>query len=169
MVTNKRWILTALAASVLPWLAWAASDEAADDGSAPDFVLKSTAGPNLRLSEYRGEVVALAFWASWCGECRSQLENLEELHQAYGQSGLRILAVSLDSNMTQARNTADALDVAFPILFDARGEVAELYEVDDLPLIVFVDREGRLRETIEGYSRSEQEALVSRLRDLLRE
>ena len=169
MVTKKQWILCAAAACLTFGTALTAEDDSAEDGTAPDFVLKSTAGPNLRLSEYRGEVVMLAFWASWCGECRSQLESFEELHTAYGESGLELLSISLDSSLSQAANTAAALDVSFPVLYDARGEVGELYEVDDLPLVVYVDRDGRLRETVEGYSRAEQELFVERLRDLLRE
>jgi peroxiredoxin len=169
MVMTKRWILAALVAGCLPGSALCADAEAADDGTAPDFVLKSTDGPNLRLSEYRGEIVMLAFWASWCGECRTQLENFEALHQSYGESGLELLSISLDSSLTQARNTAASLDVSFPVLYDARGEVGELYDIDDLPVVVFIDREGRLRDLIEGYGRTEQAVLTDRLRDLLRE
>ena len=168
MVKTKKWILTLLGASLVPCVAQLQEDSG-DDGLAPDFVLKSTAGPNLRLSEYRGEVVMLAFWASWCGECRTQLQSFEDLHQSYGESGLELLSVSLDSIISQAQSTAAALDISFPVLYDARGEVGELYEVDDLPLVVFVDREGRVREMVEGYGRSEQDALVDRLRDFLRE
>lgn len=168
MVTTKKWILSFLVAGFLPVVGQVQEDPA-DDRLAPDFVLKSTAGPNLRLSEYRGEIVMLAFWASWCGECRSQLQSFEELHQSYGKSGLELLSISLDSNMSQAESTAASLNVSFPVLFDARGEVGELYEVDDLPLVVFVDREGRLREVVEGYGQTEQDSLVNRLRDFLRE
>ena len=167
MVKTKKWILAALIAGLMPCVAQLQEDSSEE--LAPDFVLKSTAGPNLRLSEYRGEVVMLAFWASWCGECRSQLQSFEELHQSYGESGLELLSISLDSSLSQAQSTAAALDVNFPVLYDARGEVGELYEVDDLPLVVFVDREGRVRETVEGYGRNEQESLVARLRDFLRE
>lgn len=169
MVKTKNWILSLLGASLIPCVAQLQEDATADDSLAPDFVLKSTAGPNLRLSEYRGEVVMIAFWASWCGECRSQLESFEALHESYGDSGLELLSVSLDSNLSQAQSTAAALDLSFPVLYDARGEVGELYDVDDLPLVVFVDREGRVREMVEGYSRAEQEGLVERLRDFLRE
>ncbi len=169
MVMTKKWLPTVAAAGLALGVAFAADDDTVSDDAAPDFVLKSTAGPNLRLSEYRGEVVMLAFWASWCGECRSQLESFEELHQSYGESGLELLSISLDSSLSQAAGTAASLDLSFPVLYDARGEVGELYEVDDLPLVVFVDRDGRVREMVEGYSRSEQEVLVERLRDFLRE
>lgn len=159
-------------AFLAPWLlhtqARAVDDEAAA-GKAPDFVLKSTAGPNLRLSEYSGEVVMIVFWASWCGECRAQLQQFEELHHAYGDSGLRILTVNLDSRIDQAMDTAASLGLSIPVLHDSRGEVAEMYDIDDLPLVVYVDRDGDLRELVEGYSRAERERFVESLRELLRE
>ena len=164
----NRTISLLLPALLLTQLLWA-QDEEMEDGTAPDFVLKSTAGSNLRLSEYRGEVAMLVFWASWCGECRSQLQAFDELHTAYGESGLRLLSVSLDSSIGQARETAESLSLSFPVLHDGFGDVAEMYEVDDLPMVAFVDREGRVRQTVEGYSRAEHEAFVDSLRNLLRE
>jgi len=147
----------------------AAEGDAYSDDLAPDFVLKSLSGPNLRLSEYRGEVVMLAFWASWCGECRGQLKAFNDLHAAYGESGLTILSVNLDSKMNQAAETARSLDLAFPVLYDTGGAVAELYDVRDVPFAVFVDREGRVRATMDGYSGSDEASFVERVRNLLRE
>jgi peroxiredoxin len=161
-------ILTAVLPLLGYWQAGAADDESGA-ATAPDFVLKSTAGPNLRLSEYRGEVAMLAFWASWCGECRTQLQQFEELHHAYGGSGLRMLTINLDPGMEQGADTAASLGLSIPVLHDPDGEVAELYEVSDLPLVVYVDRDGALRERIEGYSRGESERFVTSLRELLRE
>ena len=163
-------LIAALIFSVtLPLRATAVDADAGGENAAPDFALKSLAGPNLRLSEYRGEIVVVAFWASWCGECRGQLQALNEHHEAYGNSGLRILAVNLDRDMRQARETAQALGLNFAVLHDPEGDVAELYDVKDVPLAVFIDREGRIRDSIDGYSRSDQGPFVERLRTLLRD
>ena len=169
MVKRISLALALLASATSLVQAQSAEVEDAASNTAPDFVLKSTAGPNLRLSEYRGEVAMLVFWASWCGECRTQLQQFEELHQAYGESGLELLSINLDPSLAQAGETAGALNLSFPVLHDARGEVAESYDVDDLPLVVFVDREGTLRELIEGYSRANQDIYIENLRNLLRE
>ena len=167
MVMRTVWVASTLVLLALN-PAMAADDEEVDTG-APDFVLKSTAGPNLRLSEYRGEVVMLAFWASWCGECRAQLQSFNELHESYSDIGFRLLSVNLDPQITQARETAGSLGLSFPVLHDWDGEIGELYDVDDVPLVVFIDRDGQVREVVEGFSRTNQEYYADRLRSLLRE
>jgi peroxiredoxin len=159
--------LIAMSAALLCSAALAVDD--ATDATAPDFVLKSTTGPNLRLSEYRGEVVMLAFWASWCGQCRSQLQSFDELYASYADVGFEVLAVSLDSQMSQSRDTAESLGLKFPVLFDAGGDVGEQYGVDDLPLVVLIDRDGRVRDVVEGAERGNTDRIAEQLRGLLRE
>lgn len=146
----------ALLAAVLP-VSRAAVPAAAE---APDFVLKSTAGANLRLSEYRSEVVALAFGASWCGVCRDGTATLASLQQEFATRGLRVLAVSFD---------ADAANAPFPVLIDTAGETGRLYDVDDLPLVVLVDREGRLRHRFPSGRAVPEAALRTELARLLAE
>ena len=75
---------------------------------APDFVLKSLSGKNLRLSEYRGDVVMLSFWATWCGDCRAQLDELGAMRDRYQDAGVELLAVSLDQNARGRRATMTA-------------------------------------------------------------
>ena len=89
--------LTAAACTLLVGVAMAAA-QLAQGTAAPDFVLKSVAGQNLRLSEFRGEVVMLTFGATWCGDCRAQLDAPREMQTRYRDAGVELLAVSLDQN-----------------------------------------------------------------------
>lgn len=136
---------------------------------APDFALKSAAGPNLRLSEFRSDVVAVAFWASWCGACRAELGKLQALQDDLGPGGLRVLAVSFDEDAGVARETAAAERVSFPVLLDADGEVGELYDVSDLPTVVLVDRAGGVRGVFEGSRAVARAPLADDVRALLAE
>jgi peroxiredoxin len=136
---------------------------------APDFVLKSLAGENLRLSEHRGEIVMLSFWATWCGDCRAQLAELRELHDRYRDAGVALLAVSLDRDRRDAASTAEALGVNYPVLYDAGGEIGRLYDVGSMPVMILIDRDGVVREVFEGYRRGNGEDYLDRVRALLRE
>jgi len=134
---------------------------------APDFVLKSLSGKNLRLSEYRGEVVMLSFWATWCGDCRAQLEELGAMHDRYQDAGIELLAVSLDQNARQAGEVA--ADASFPVLHDPAGDVGRLYDVERMPVMVLIDRGGVVREVFEGFRRGNGEQYLERVQALLRE
>lgn len=136
---------------------------------APDFVLKSLSGANLRLSEYRGEVVMLSFWASWCGQCRAQLRGLADVYERYRDAGAELLAVSLDRTRREAKDTAVSLGVKYPVLFDAGGKVGALYGIDSMPALVLIDRDGVIRKVFAGYRRGEEQQYLQSVRDLLRE
>ena len=136
---------------------------------APDFVLKSLSGENLRLSEYRGQVVMVSFWATWCGDCRAQLTELNDWYDTYRGAGLQLLAVGLDSKWEDFRDTAVGLELAYPVLYDAEREVSRLYDVSSMPVAVLIDRDGVVRDVIEGYRRTREQAFLDRVRELLRE
>ena len=136
---------------------------------APDFVLKSLAGKNLRLSEYRGEVVMLSFWASWCSDCRAQLAEINGIYSAYRQTGFQSLTVSMDRDFRDTSETMAALSLGFPVLVDANLEVSRLYDVDSLPIAVLIDREGVLREVIHGYGQGSAQQYLQRVQALLTE
>jgi peroxiredoxin len=136
---------------------------------APDFVLKSLSGENVRLSEYRGQVVLVSFWGRWCGDCRAQLKGLNEWYGTYQGAGLQLLAVSLDRSWEVFRRAAGRLGLTYPVLYDANLEVSELYDVSSMPMAVLIDRDGVVRDVIEGYRRADEEAFLDRVRALLRE
>lgn len=171
----RRPVLIWLAALALVWVpfgghsGWVLAASNLSGAPAPDFVLKSASGENYRLSEYRGEVVVVSFWATWCGDCRAQLSELNDWYGTYENAGLRMLAVSLDREMSDAEATAESLRLTFPVLHDAELNVGQLYGVSSMPVAVLIDRDGVVRDIVEGFRRSREEAFLERVRDLLRE
>ncbi len=136
---------------------------------APDFALKSSTGENLRLSEYRGDVVMINFWATWCGPCRQEMPLLDELYSRYQRVGFNLLGVNIDDDSRRAMRMIEELGVNFPVLFDARKEVSELYEVDAMPVTIIVDREGTVRYVHHGYKPGYEDKYLNQIRSLLRE
>ena len=145
----------------------AASDLAGQ--AAPDFVLKSASGQNLRLSEHRGEVVMINFWATWCGPCRQEMPLLDELYSRYQRVGFSLLGVNIDDDSRRAMQMVEDLGVSFPVLFDETKEVSKLYQVEAMPVTVIVDREGTVRHVHHGYKPGYEEAYLTQIRSLLRE
>ena len=137
---------------------------------APEFALKALDGSNHRLSEYRGEVVAVVFWASWCGGCREQLALLRDLRTLYADWGLRVLAVNLDDRPRDAVAASSGLALGYPVLQDADKSVSRTWGPPRLPATYLVDREGRLRfAQVAGDGPPETRQLMARMRALLDE
>ena len=136
---------------------------------APDFALKSSSGVNMRLSEYRGDVVMINFWATWCGPCRQEMPLLDELYTRYQRVGFNLLGVNIDDDSRRAMKMIDELGVNFPVLFDAEKEVSKLYDVEAMPVTVLVDREGKVRHVHLGYKPGYEEKYLDQIRSLLRE
>jgi peroxiredoxin len=137
--------------------------------SAPDFVLKSSAGNNLRLSEYRGDVVMINFWATWCGPCRQEMPLLDDLYGRYERVGFTLLGVNIDDDSRRAMKMIEELGVKFPVLFDESKDVSKLYAVEAMPVTVLVDREGTVRHVHHGYKPGYEEKYLTEIRSLLRE
>lgn len=138
---------------------------------APDFVLRSWDGTNVRLSEHAGEVVLINFWATWCGPCRQEMPLLDEIYGKYRRAGLVLFSVNLDEadNLEAAREMASTLRVSYPVLFDARKEVSRAYQASTMPLTVLIDREGVVRYVSEGYKLGYEVRYTDKLRELLNE
>ncbi len=137
--------------------------------AAPDFVLKSSTGNNLRLSEYRGDVVMINFWATWCGPCRQEMPLLDDLYGRYQRVGFTLLGVNIDDDSRRAMKMIEELGVNFPVLFDESKDVSKLYAVEAMPVTVLVDREGTVRHVHHGYKPGYEEKYLTEIRSLLRE
>lgn len=138
-------------------------------GPAPDFTLKSQAGDNLKLSELRGEVVMINFWASWCGPCRQEMPKLEELYARYKPLGFTILGVNIEEDSSKAKVLLKDLSVSFPVLFDDQNEVSRLYQVAAMPSTVLVDRDGNMRYLHKGYQPGLEQQYQEQIRTLIKE
>lgn len=136
---------------------------------APDFVLKSASGENLRLSEYRGDVVMINFWATWCGPCRQEMPLLDELFTRYRRVGFNLLGINIDDDSRRAMKMIKDLGVSFPVLFDETKAVSKLYAVEAMPVTILVDREGIVRHIHHGYQPGYEDKYLTEIRALLRE
>lgn len=119
---------------------------------APDFTLNSLDGRAYRLSDLRGQVVLINFWASWCLPCRTEMPDMEEAYQEYVSRGLTILAVNstVQDKPVQVRAFVEDNRLSFPVLMDAIGNVTEAYQISALPTSFFVDRDGIIQEVVIG-------------------
>lgn len=138
-------------------------------GTAPDFTLKSDSGKNLRLSEHRGQVVMINFWASWCGPCRQEMPLLDQLQQRYSKAGFTVLGVNVEQDNTQAKRLLQDMNISFPILFDSDSVVSKLYDVRAMPVTVMVDRDGNMRYLHKGFKPGYEDQYRRQIKELIRE
>lgn len=162
-----RWLLCA----ALACAAWSASaaDHPLLGKPAPDFALRAYGGPNVRLSESRGDVAVVTFWSSRCGTCRDHLESLGRALRTYASAGLVVLGVAVDDDPARAKEFAQYAPVGLPMLADPAKAVSRLYRVDSLPLTVLVDRSGTVRHVHHDFRTGGEEEFLKQLRTLLNE
>jgi len=138
-------------------------------GPAANFTLKSAAGKNTRLSEHRGEVVLINFWASWCGPCRQEMPHLDALQKKFQPLGFTVFGVNVEQDRTMADKVLKDIPVSFPILFDDENQVSKLYDIDAMPVTVLVDRSGEIRFVHRGYKPGYENEYERQIRTLIKE
>ncbi len=136
---------------------------------APDFVLKSSTGQNLRLSEFRGDVVIVNFWSTRCGRCRKQLDELAAINKVNSPDRISILSVNVDGDSSQVIRTVADQGFPFPVLFDTDKIVSRLYDPRRLPMAVVVDPHGNIRYIHEDFKRGDEALYAKELAELLAE
>ena len=123
-------------------------------GRAPDFQLKLFDGGEIRLSDLRGRVVLVNFWASWCPPCRDEAPDLQALHEVYGDEGLTVLGVNiLESSRQKALDFIDDFALTYPNGEDIGQYIAKLYRVEGPPETFLIDEEGNISRFILGAVR----------------
>jgi thiol-disulfide isomerase/thioredoxin len=125
---------------------------------APPVALRDTRGRTVRLSEYKGKVVLLNFWATWCPPCRAEMPDLIKLQREYGARGLQIVGITYPpTQRAEVVQFVSRLKVNYPILYGTR-RTALLFKLEDAPLptTIVIDREGNIRDRIPGILEPEE-------------
>jgi len=118
---------------------------------APEFSLNDVNGKKVTLSAYKGNVVILNFWATFCGPCREEMPSLNNLFLSFKKEGLVVLAISTDDSEKPVQSFIKAKAIAFPVLIDKDQQVYfDRYAVLGLPTTFIIDRDGIIREKILG-------------------
>ena len=141
----------------------------ASKGPAPNFALQSNGGAKVSSAQYKGDVVMINFWATWCVPCRTEMPKLEALYQRYNKLGFKLLAVNVENNPEGVKKWLAETPVSFPVLFDTKSEVSKLYKVETMPTTVIVAKDGTMRYIHHGYQAGTENDYQTEVRTLLRE
>ncbi len=123
----------------------------------------------LDLTNLRGDVVYLDFWASWCAPCKQSFPWMQALQTTYEGQGLRVVAINMDADRADADKFLHQFQPTFDVRFDPKGEVAAFYKVKGMPTSVLIDRHGVARFTHVGFRPADGSAYEAQLRLLLGE
>ncbi len=134
------------------------------------LVLCTAAGAaGLDLSAYRGKVVYIDFWASWCGPCKQSFPWLDGLMQSYGSQNFVVIGVNVDKDRERADRFLNDFPAVFPIVYDPKGELASTYKVSGMPSGILIDRTGHVRFQHAGFSDKQKGPYEEQLQSLLAE
>ena len=125
-------------------------------------------GSMLRLSDYRGKVVFIDFWASWCPPCLVSLPAYDKIYRELANEEFELIAVNVDEDTGNGLVFLEDHPVTYPVLADPEGEIGIPYRVRSLPLSYLLDREGRIVEIYRNYSQGDEAEIKQRIIELLR-
>lgn len=129
----------------------APSDDFRDAQIAPDFTLKNLGGEPVSLSQYRGKVVLLNFWASWCPPCKAEMPSMERLQEVFGDKDFIILAVNVEADGPELVPAfLEKNPYTFPVLYDNKGVVQQLYSVFKFPESFIIGKDGKIVQKVVG-------------------
>lgn len=136
---------------------------------APQFTLTARSGANVSLGQYKGQVVMLNFWASWCGPCRQEMPLLDSIYTKYKRMGFTLIGVNVEPDSKSANDWLKQTPVSFPILYDKESRVSKMYDVEGMPSTVIIDRAGKVRALHRGYKPGDENEYLDSIRTLVRE
>ncbi len=128
------------------------TETASEGRMAPDFSLVSTEGKTVKLSDFRGKVVVLDFWATWCPPCKAEIPDFIKLYSKYKDSGFQMLGVSVDQGgLGDVIPFMKSYGINYPILMANSRVVSSYGGIRGIPTTFVIDKEGKIRASYEGY------------------
>ena len=140
-----------------------AQPSASTPGRMPDFHLKGTSGREVSLSQFRGKVLLVDFWATWCAPCKKEMPGYEDLYRRYRERGLVVIGIAADSDPALVAKFAKKLKITYPLLIN--GMDVQRYGIEGLPTTILVDRNGVIRKRVVGFEYTQ--VIDSDLREML--
>ncbi len=135
---------------------------------APDFELSGLDGKKLRLQDYRGQLILLNFWATFCVPCRDEMPQLEALWQGFKDQGFTVIAIATDrGNAKEVKRFVHETALNFPVVLDPDGKVRNNYEIIGLPTTYLIGRDGRFHGRVIGARDWANEKAKTMIRELL--
>jgi peroxiredoxin len=136
-------------------------------GPAPALALKDLEGATHRLPDYRGKVVVINFWATWCAPCRDEMPSIQRLKDKLSGRPFVVLAVNLDEPESRIRKFLAQMKLDFPILLDPERKTARAWQARILPTTFVVGPDGKIRYSLVGEINWDNEHVVARISELL--
>jgi thiol-disulfide isomerase/thioredoxin len=144
------WLCLMVCLLVPAILAMGKAPDSSKAQKAIDFTLMDLNGRSHTLSEYKGKIVFLNFWASWCGPCRAEMPSMQKLYETWDKNKFEMLAVNLGEDEERVREFARENGYSFPILLEREEKVAEKYMIRGIPTTFLIDEHGNVIEKIVG-------------------
>lgn len=149
------WIIFGvLAAGLL--IVLVATNAANQNGGAPNFTATTLTGDSVQLSDYRGKVVMLNFWATWCPPCRAEMPSIQAAYNQYQDQGFTVLAINNAEPASQIQPFANTLALHFPIVLDTSARLQRIFGITGYPTSIFIGPEGNVYATHSGMLTPEQ-------------
>ena len=153
-------VVAAVTVVVVAWVGRENYQPIITGSEAPEFTANNMAGETVRLSDYRGRVVLVNIWATWCAPCREEMPSMQRLYEALSDTDFEILAVSIDARAGQndafgrpggdLQAFAEEMGLTFPILHDPEGRIERTYQTTGVPETFLIGRDGVIYKKVAG-------------------
>ena len=163
----RRLTIAALALACLVALAGCEPPQEPKKTDMRDFTLMDIEGNVVRLKDFKGKVVLLEFWATWCPPCRLSVPEIQELHEKMEGEDFKIIAITVDDKLQRVRRFVRKKGVTYTVVMDDKG-VDDAYGVYSIPTTILLDKEGNVALTQKGYAPGMYDTLEKDIRELMK-